>query len=73
MLDEHLAVPFETEVLGVPVIVERLDMTGDDQIVAVCRRGKSRQRVLILDLPLPDPPPEGSESIEAYRRWKRGR
>jgi hypothetical protein len=73
MLDEHFATPFKTEVLGVEVTVARVDMTDDDQIVAVCTRGKAHQRVPVLDLPLPDPPPEGWEWIEAYRRWARGR
>ncbi len=69
MLDENLVVPFRTVVLGVEVTVESVDMIGHDQIVAICSRGKSRQRVPILDLPLPDPPPVGAEWIEAFRRW----
>jgi len=69
MLDEHLAVPFKTVVLGVAATVTRVDVTTDGQIVAVCVRGRSRQRIPILDLPLPDPPPPGAEWIEAYRRW----
>lgn len=73
MLEDNLVVPFETEILGVEVTVERVDMTDDEQIVAVCTRGKSRQRVSILDLPLPDPPPAGAEWIDAFRRWARGR
>jgi hypothetical protein len=56
MLDDNLAVPFVTEMLGVEVTVERIDMTDNEQIVAICARGKARQRVPILDLPLPDPP-----------------
>jgi hypothetical protein len=40
--------------------------------VAVCGRGRSRQRIGILDLPLPDPLPDGAEWVEAYRRWARG-
>jgi hypothetical protein len=72
MLDEHLAVPFRTEVLGVEATVTRVDLTTDEQIVAVCARGRSRQRIPILDLPLPDPPPAGAEWIEAYRRWAQG-
>ena len=72
LLEDRLELPFKTEVLGVEVTVERLDMTDDDQIVAVCSRGKSRQSVPILDLPLPAPPPEGAEWIEAFRRWARG-
>jgi hypothetical protein len=56
-----------------PARVERIDLTEADEIVAVCLRGRTRQRVPILDLTLPLPPPEGAEWIEAYRRWDRGR
>ena len=69
MLDERLAVPFETEVLGVKVTVERVDLTDAEEIVAICTRGRRRQAIPILDLPLPVPRPKGSEWIEAYRRW----
>ncbi len=70
MIQDSLVVPFETTVLGVPVTVERLDLNRGDQIVAVCARGRDRQPLLILDLPLPTPPPEGAEWIEAYRQWR---
>lgn len=73
MLEDNLALPFQTEILGVEVTVARIDMTDDEQIVAVCTRGKSRQRVPILELPLPHPRPKGAEWIDAYRRWARGR
>ena len=73
MFEEHLAVPFKTDVLGVEVTVERIDMTDDGQIDAVCTRDKSCQRIRIADLPLPNPPPKGWEWIDAYRRWARGR
>ena len=73
MLEDHLAVPFTTEVLGMEVTVERIDMTDDEEIVAVCARGKFRQQIRIVELPLPNPPPSGSEWIEAYRRWARRR
>jgi hypothetical protein len=73
MLEENLVVPFDTEILGVEVTVARIEMTEDERIVAVCTRGKSRQRVPLLDLPLPDPPPAGSEWIDAFRRWARGK
>lgn len=73
MFEEHLAVPFKTDVLGVEVTVERIDMTHDEEIVAVCTRDKSRQRIRITDLPLPKPPPKGWEWIDAYRRWAHGR
>ncbi len=72
MLEDHLAMPFKTEILGVEVTVQRVDFTGDGQIVAVCARGRLRQAISILALPLPDPPPPGAEWIEAYRRWARG-
>lgn len=71
MIEESLALPFETEVLGVRATVERIDLTDADEIVAVCHRGSKRQRIPILDLPLPKPPPAGAEWIEAYRRWAR--
>jgi hypothetical protein len=71
MIDDNLAIPFTTTVLGVEVVVEKIDITGDDEIVAVCARGSSRQRIGVLELPLPDPPPKGAEWIEAYRRWRR--
>jgi hypothetical protein len=71
MIDDNLEVPFETLLLGVPTVVERVDMANDDTIVAVCSRGGHRQRISILDLPLPDSPPKGAEWIEAYRRWSK--
>lgn len=69
MLDEHLDTPFNTQILGATATVERIDMTDDEQIVAICRRGRSRQAIPILDLPLPNPRPGGAEWIEAYRHW----
>jgi hypothetical protein len=72
MLEEHLVVPFETEVLGVAVRVEKVDLNPSDEIVAVCRRDRHRQRIPILSLPLPSPLPGGWEWIEAYRRSTRG-
>jgi hypothetical protein len=72
MLEEHLSVPFATEILGTPVRVERVDLNDAEEIVAICRRGRLRQPIPILDLPLPSPPPPGWEWIEAYRHWARG-
>lgn len=72
MIDETLAVPFETHVLDVAIVVERVDLDEAEHIVAICRRGRSRQAIPILDLALPTPPPAGADWIEAYRRWKRG-
>jgi len=72
MIDENLVVPFETTVLGVAVTVVRVDQDRDERIVAVCRRGRDRQSLPLLDLPLPQLPPAGAEWIEAYRLWLRG-
>jgi hypothetical protein len=69
MLDDSLAVPFHTVVLGVDVTVAGIDLTDDGQIMAVCGRGRSTQRIPILDLPLPTPQPDGAKWIAAYRRW----
>ena len=73
MLEDNVGLPFETVVFGVPVVVERIDLSETDEIVAICRRGKNRQAVPVLELPLPTPPPAGAEWIQAYRRWVRGR
>ena len=73
MIEEHLALPFETKVLGVAATVERIDLTQAGEIVIRCRLGNQRQSIAILDLPLPKPPPAGAEWVEAYRCWARGR
>lgn len=49
-----------------------VDLTDAEEIVAVCRREGIRQRISVLYLPLPKPPPEGWERIEAFRHWARG-
>ncbi|MGA3040654.1 MAG: calcium-binding protein [Bryobacteraceae bacterium] len=72
MMENDLAIPYSTQVLGVEVTVERIDMTDADEIVAVCKRGAKRQKIPILDLPLPSPPPKGAEWIAAYRHWRKG-
>jgi hypothetical protein len=69
MLEEKLAVPFATILLGVEVNVERVDLNDAGEIVAVCRRSRERLRVPVIDLPLPEPKPIGAEWIDAYRRW----
>jgi hypothetical protein len=69
MLDDNLAVPFQTVVIGVDVTVAGIDLTDDEEIMAICRRGRSTQRIPILDLPLPTPQPGGADWIAAYRRW----
>ncbi len=69
MIEDHLDVPFSTVVLGVDVKVTGVELTEREEIVAVCARGKQRQRIPVCELPLPSPPPSGAEWIEAYRHW----
>jgi hypothetical protein len=73
MMENDLRLPFETQVLGLTVSVESIDITDDDQLVAVCRNGKARQRISLSELPLPSPLPEGAQWIVAYRYWRTGR
>lgn len=72
LIEDHLDVPFSTTILGVEVVVKKIDMTNAGEIVAICHRGKARQRISLLELPLPSPPPQGAEWIAAYRHWQRG-
>ncbi len=72
MIEDNLALPFKTLVLGVPVEVIKVDIAQDDSIVAICVRGRQRQAIPLLDLPLPSPRPRGAQWIEAYRHWARG-
>jgi hypothetical protein len=44
MIEDNLAVPFETMVFGTMVVVERIDLTDRDDIVAICRRGANGGR-----------------------------
>ncbi|MCW3841678.1 hypothetical protein ONA70_16380 [Micromonospora yasonensis] len=71
MIEDNLAVPFTTQVLGVEVTVRRVDLRHG-AVVAICHRGRIRQAIGILDLPLPEPSPPGAEWIEAYRHWADG-
>lgn len=69
MIGERLAIPFRTTVLGVEVTVTKIGLLSGSGVVAICCRGKHRQAIGILDLPLPNPSPAGAEWIDAYRRW----
>jgi Calcium binding len=68
---DSLSLPFTTTVLGVEANVEGVELT-DSGIVAICSRGAHRQAIPILDLPLPEPTPPGSEWTAAYRHWAGG-
>ena len=72
MFEEHFDLPFDTKVLGVDVTVEKIGLSDRHDVTVVCRRGKERQSLPILELPIPSPPPSGWEWIEAYRYWARG-
>lgn len=72
LLDERLTIPFAAEILGAEVTFESVDMLDNEQVVAICGRGRSRQAIPILELPLPNPHPAGVEWIEAYRLWATG-
>ena len=73
MMEHSLAPPYVTEILGIKVAVEQLDMNEENTIVAVCRRGGKRLRIPILELPLPSPTARGAEWIAAYRYRRMGR
>ncbi|MFE5580508.1 hypothetical protein [Kitasatospora sp. NPDC056531] len=68
-VEDNLAVPFSTVVLGVEVTVRGVDLSQDGRIVALCTHGGFRQAIGLLDLPLPDPAPDGAEWVEAYRYY----
>lgn len=71
MIEENLACPFVTRILDIEVTVERIDMSTGEEIVAICRRGRTRQAIPILELPLPWPRQEGrsgSKRIAAGQR-----
>jgi hypothetical protein len=69
MIQDNLATPFQTQVLGLDVIVKDVDLRDDAGVVAIWTRGAFRRAVPLLDLPLPVPRPEGAEWVGAYRHW----
>jgi hypothetical protein len=73
VLEQHLLFPFDATVLGEAVIVEKIDLSDADEVVAICRLGRKRQKLRLVDLELPVARPKGAEWIAAYHRWSRGR
>jgi hypothetical protein len=72
MLEEHLTVPFITEILGVAVRVARVDLMTlkqSSRSVAIDGNGNGSR---FSTFRCPHPPPDGWEWIEAYRYWARG-
>jgi hypothetical protein len=51
MIEEYLALPFQTQVLGMTVSIAGIDLTDDDQIVAICRRTGSAKRTAHQQVP----------------------
>jgi hypothetical protein len=72
-IEDNLALPFATRLLGVEVSVVGVDLDDDIVIKALCKHGRKRQRIPLTDLPLPSPAPAGAEWVAAYRHWMRGR
>jgi hypothetical protein len=73
VLNEYLALPCGATVLGEAVVVEKIDLSGAEELIAMCRRRGKRQKVRLLDLELAVPRPKGAEWIAAYHRWCRRR
>jgi hypothetical protein len=72
IMEENLVLPFMTPILGVDASVASIEMDESGRIKAVCERDGQQQRIDLVDLPLPSPPPSGVEWIAAYRRWLEG-
>ncbi len=72
VIEDNLGLPFATRILGIDASVTALEMDNDGRIKAVCERSREQQRIDLIDLPLPSPPPSGAEWIAAYRRWVEG-
>lgn len=72
LLEEHLELPFDTELLGQPVTVVGLSVNDHASIDAICKRGRRRQRVPLESLPVPERAPPGADWIAAYRQWLTG-
>src|SRR5215831_8682956 len=63
MIEENLALPFATRVLGVEASVVAVEMDDDGGLEAVCERGGERQRIGLTNLPLPSPPPSAPNGL----------
>ncbi|KUJ50263.1 hypothetical protein ADL25_09865 [Streptomyces sp. NRRL F-5122] len=70
VIEDCLALPFSTVVLGVTVTVTATQDRPGSGITALCRHGRHTQAIGVLDLPPPDPTPEGWAWVEAYRHWE---
>jgi len=69
VIEDNVRFPFTTRILGVEASAAAVEMDDDGHIKVVCERSGEQQRIDLIDLPLPSPPPSGVEWIAAYRRW----
>jgi hypothetical protein len=70
MVADNLEVPFKTTTFGITVTVTGVTRTSQG-LVADCVRGRHKQAIHLLDLPMPEPPPQGAEWVAAYTHWAR--
>lgn len=70
MIQEHLALPFQVNVLGVDADVEEVDLTEDGQIAAICRRGKRRQKDSDSGSAFANAKASGIRMDCSYRHWR---
>lgn len=70
MIEESLAVPFTTTVLGVGVSVVGVDLAEDGRVVARCARGRSDRTSEFWTCHCRNPP-RGLAMVGAYRYWAR--
>jgi hypothetical protein len=75
MVDNDLEVPFKTMVLGIVVTVTGITHTSHG-LVADCVRGRHKQAIHVLDLPMPSRPrkvPSGSQHTGTGHDRRRAR
>lgn len=72
MIDDNLEFPFPAKVIGENVTVTET-IEENNQIKAVCERAGKKYEVDIIDLKYDYSIVKGSEWIEAYREWNKGR
>lgn len=72
MIVDNLEFPFPAQIIGEDVTVT--EITDDNnQIKAVCERNGKKHTVNILDLKFDNSVVKGSEWVEAYKEWNKGR
>ena len=69
MIEDNMTFPFESVILGAKVQVKKVDLTDDERIVFVCRRGRQQLLLDVRELQYSNPPPDGWKWNEAYRHW----